>query len=551
MSQLSLKFYSLSAFRGELYGGLSAAVVALPLALAFGVASGLGPIAGLYSAILTGFFAALFGGTPGQISGPTGPMTVVMAAVVVQFAGQPSLAFSVVVLAGLFQIAFGMAKLGRYINLIPYPVLSGIMSGVGFIILLLQLAPIFGTVMLPNHLWALVRLPGMLQEANFHALLTAALTLTVVIFLPGRISRFVPATLAALIVGTLVGVTIFPMAPGLGEIPTGLPHPALPGFSLTALPAVLKAALALAFLGAVDSLLTSVIADSVRYTQHNSDAELQGQGIGNMIAGLFGALPGAGATVRTIVNIRAGGRGKASAVVHSVVLLAVALGLGDLVGHIPQAVLGAILLKAGFDLIDRNYLRQLRHTPRAEVFLMVAVLLLTVFVDVIAALAVGVIAASLMFVNRMAELELEGVELIAEPGSKTRFSDEESALLGEAGGRVLVVHLAGPLSFGAANGMVRRLANVGGCEVLVLDFADCSYLDGSAAIAIESIVRRLEGSGRRVLMVGLQRGLTKVLNPTGALKDLQSGSRFRSRPKALRYALSLLVSADKASADQA
>ncbi len=535
--------WSADFLRGEFYGGLTAAVVALPVALAFGVASGLGPAAGLYGAILTGFFTAVFGGTPGQISAPSGPMTVIMAVVVTQFAGQPGLAFSAVILAGLLQIGFGAAKLGRYISLIPYPVISGILSGVGLIIILLQLAPVLGTPVLAKHLWILARLPTMLQEINPQALLAALITVVVAVFLPNRIRRFLPATLAALIVGTLAGLLLLPEAPDLGQIPDGLPRLQLPELSLVDLPAVLKAALALAFLGSVDSLLTSVIVDGVRGSQHDSDRELRGQGLGNIAAGFFGALPGAGTTVCTIVNVRAGGGSRLSAMVHSVMLLAIVLGASGLVSHIPQAVLGAILLKTGWELIDKNYLRQLRHTPRAEVLLMVTVLLLTLFVDVIAALAVGVIAASLIFVNRMAELELEGLEPITEPTPASGFSDEENILLAEAKGRVLLVRLAGPLSFGAANGMVRRLGNVGGCEALVLDFSDCSYLDGSAAIAIEAIVRRAESSGHRVLMVGLSAAIAKVLNPTGALKDLQSGSRFRSRLKALRYALSLLTPA--------
>lgn len=310
----ALSFHNL---RGDLYGGVTAAVVALPLALAFGVASGAGPVAGIYGAIFVGFFAALFGGTPSQISGPTGPMTVVMAAVVTQYAHEPALAFTVVMLAGLLQIAFGVARLGRYINLMPYPVLSGFMTGIGCIIIILQLGPLFGHFNPPGGpLTALGALPSVVLSPQAHAFAVGLAALAVCILLPTKIARLVPPALVALTVGIGLSLTLFGDAPILGDIPTGLPKPQLPTLGLAALLGMIKSAFIIALLGSIDSLLTSLIADNIIRTQHDSDRELIGQGIGNTIAGLMGAIPGAGATMRTVVNVRAGGRTPISGMVH-------------------------------------------------------------------------------------------------------------------------------------------------------------------------------------------------------------------------------------------
>ena len=352
--------------RGDIYGGLTAAVVALPLALAFGVASGAGPIAGLYGAIFVGLFAALFSGTPAQVSGPTGPMTVVMAGVFTQFGHEPAMAFTVVMLAGLLQILFGVLKLGRYINLMPFPVISGFMSGIGVIIIILQLAPLVGhTAPVGGILIALVHVPQAYSSPAIEATAIGLLALFIVFAWPARLGRIVPPPLVALVIGTLAAMFALPGAPVLGEIPTGLPQPILPLFDLASVPLMLRAALILAVLGTIDSLLTSLVADNVTQSHHKSNRELIGQGIGNAIAGVFGAIPGAGATMRTVVSVRAGGRTPISGALHALVLLAIVLGLGGFAERIPHAVLAGILIKVGLDIIDWGYLQRVRRAPGA------------------------------------------------------------------------------------------------------------------------------------------------------------------------------------------
>ena len=535
--------------RGDFYGGLTAAVVALPLALAMGVASGAGPIAGLYGAIFVGLFAALFGGTPAQVSGPTGPMTVVMAAVFTHytslFPGDPAhgaaLAFTVIMLGGLFQILFGILKLGRFIELVPHPVISGFMSGIGVIIILLQIGPLLGYPGVAKPLAAAQAALGFLSHPQGSALTLGLVTLLIVYLVPRfspALNRMLPAPLLALIVGTLTFLMLMPegATPVLGEIPKGLPSPQTPVFVLGLLPDMIKSALMLAVLGTIDSLLTSLVADNITRTYHNPDRELIGQGIGNTLAGIFGGLPGAGATMRTVVNVKAGGRTPISGALHAVVLLAVVLGAGGLAEDIPNAVLAGILVKVGTDIIDWDFLRRLRTAPKAGVVIMFSVFLLTVLVDLITAVALGMVMASLLFMKRMTDLQLASITAITEPVEESPLSEEESTLLRATGGRVLLFHLAGPMSFGAAKGVARRLANFDQYDVLVLDLSDVPQIDFTSSRALEDLIVGAQSHARQVCVVGLRTSVRHFLTTQGVLKHIAEDRLFPQRLAALKMA---------------
>lgn len=527
--------------RGDLFGGITAAVVALPLALAFGVASGAGPVAGLYGAIFVGLFAALFGGTPSQVSGPTGPMTVVMAGVITQYAHNPSLAFTVVMMGGLLQILFGYLRLGRYVSLVPLPVVSGFMTGIGVIIIILQLPVLLGhSTPGGGTLGTLAALPQLLTHPQWQAVLLALGALAIVYFMPARINRLLPSPLVALFVGTLAAFFVLTEAPVLGEIPSGFPQPKLPSFELAQLPGMVSSALVLALLGSIDSLLTSLVADSMTRTQHESDRELIGQGIGNTIAGMMGAIPGAGATMRTVINIRSGGLTPISGAVHALVLLAVVLGLGSLASHIPHAVLAGILIKVGIDILDRDYLKRVRHAPRSGVVVMMTVLLLTVFVDLITAVAVGVVMKSVMFVQRMSELQAENMRAVMGTMREAPLTAAETEIFDRAQGRIALFHISGPLSFGAVKEMASRLARTDQFDVLLIDLDAVPLIDSTAALGIEDVLKRARLSGKHVLLVGLQAKAARVMNRLGVLKHLPKGHRFQRRLNALRKAEQLL-----------
>jgi len=501
-----------SNLRGDITGGLTAGIVALPLALALGVASGLGPIAGLYGAIAVGFFAALFGGTPSQISGPTGPMVVVLAGLFASLSGDAALIFTAVMLAGLMQIAFGFLGVGQYIRLVPYPVISGFMSGIGAIIIILQLGRLLGHEPPGGTIGALSYLPTALADINFATLALGLGTLVIAYKWPPSLGKYVPGALAALIIGTLVSLAL--SVPVLGAIPTGLPSLHLPVFDQSKALLILEAAFILAVLGAIDSLLTSLVADNMTRTRHDSNKELIGQGIGNTLAGLIGGIAGAGATMRTVVNIRSGGKYNLSGMIHALVLLAIVLGLSPLAAQIPHAVLAGILVKVGLDIIDWSYLKRAHKGPRWDFALMLTVLGLTVFVDLITAVGVGVVFAALAYVKQIAQLQIEELKKIPEALN----DPEENALLEKLKDKVSIFSFGGPLSFGAAADVghhVREQVKPGS-KVTILDFSRVPTMDVSAAMAVETVTSDALAAGRKLVICGANVDVNKVLESINA-----------------------------------
>jgi len=374
--------------KGDIFGGITAGIVALPLALAFGVQSGMGAEAGLYGAIGLGIFAALFGGTNTQISGPTGPMTVVSTAtitLIIAEKGSFEAAFPSVLLcfflAGAFMVVMGVLRIGQYIKYIPYPVVSGFMTGIGVIIIILQFFPMLGYDS-PKTISEILRnIQDPLQNVHWTSLGLTALTMLIVYIFP-KLSTVVPSTLVALIVVTLMAELIPIDVKIIGDIPSGLPAFHFDLFTaITDINLVLMPAVTLAALGAIDSLLTSVVADNVTRTSHNSNKELIGQGIGNMVAGFIGGIPGAGATMRTLVNIKSGGTTRLSGIMHGVFLLFVLLGIGSLASQIPIPVLSGILLTVGISIVDRRGLSHIGKITKTDAFVLIIVLILTVFVD--------------------------------------------------------------------------------------------------------------------------------------------------------------------------
>ncbi len=522
--------------RGDIYGGVTAAVVALPLALAFGVASGAGPVAGLYGAIFVGLFAALFGGTPAQVSGPTGPMTVVMAGIVTQYSHEPAMAFTVVMMAGVFQILFGILRFGRYISLMPAPVISGFMSGIGCIIIILQLPALAGHLSSGGIIASLMSLPDVYANPVFDALVVGLFALIIQFVLPGAISRVIPPPLVALILGTVAVYYVFSAAPILGDIPTGLPSMQLPTFELAELQNMIYAALVLAILGSIDSLLTSLIADNVTGDYHESDRELIGQGIGNTVAGLFGAIPGAGATMRTVINVRTGGRTPISGALHALVLAAIVLGVGGLAQYIPHAVLAGILIKVGIDIIDWGYIRRIPHAPRAGVIFMLIVLLLTVFVNLIAAVAVGVVLASLLFVKRMTDIQLDSIRFISKSEDDDAATGKEAAILDKADGRIMIFELSGPFNFGAARGMRKLLTDVTGYQSLIIDLTAVPMLDTSASLALEEVLDSARDKHIPFHLVGLCPRVNQELSRIGLFNKIPDSTCFDARLEAIEQA---------------
>lgn len=502
--------------RGDLFGGLTAAIVALPMALAFGVASGAGAIAGLYNAVILGFFAALLGGTPTLISGPTGPMTVVMAAVIITFTNKYpgpqgwAISFTVVMLAGLFQVLFGMLRLGKYITLMPYTVVSGFMSGVGFIMLILQIPPFLGKDLNEEGVQGIVNtltaLPRFIGDASIPEVSLGALTLALLFLTPARVSRTVPPQLIALILGTLVSATLLSgQLRVVGEIPAGLPEFYLPTFSGVSgadLQLMVINALVLGMLGSIDSLLTSIISDSLTQHEHDSNKELIGQGIGNMLSGFCGGLPGAGATIGTVINIQVGGATAISGMFHAVTLLIFVFVAAPLTEMVPLAVLAGIALKVGIDIIDWSFLKRAHRLSIRAAAIMYGVMLLTIFVDLIVAVGAGVFIANILTIQRLSDIQAENVKVITASDDAELLEHEEKLLLEKVKGKVLLIHLGASLSFGAAKAISQRHSMIGKYKVLILDFSKVPTLGVTASLAMEKMVNDALKQGLDVYVVG-------------------------------------------------
>ena len=533
--------------QGDIFGGVTAAIVSLPLALAFGVASGAGPVAGLYGAVCVGFFAALFGGTPTLISEPTGPMTVVMTAIVSSMiaASDPktglAMAFTTVMLAGICQIIFGIFRLGKYITLMPYSVISGFMSGIGVILIILQIAPFLGQASPKGGVLGILQnFPQLLNNIDPIETILGVMTVAIIFLMPKQIKRYVPPQLIALIVGTIVSLTLFGDADirRIGEIPVGLPTLQIPTFTAAQTTTIFVDAVMLGILGCIDTLLTAVIADSLTRTEHDSNKELIGQGIANLVSGICGGLPGAGATMGTVVNIQTGAKTAVSGLTRALVLLVVVLGAAQLTEPIPMAVLAGIALKVGIDILDWSFLKRSHNVSIKGSIIMYGVLFLTVFVDLIVAVGIGVFIANILTIDSLSELRSKEVKVISDNDDNIILSPEEKKLLDIAKGRVLLFYLSGPMIFGVSKAISREHNAINNCDVVVIDLSDVPMMGITASLAIENAIKDTIDQGRKVLIVGATGKVQQRLEKFGINQIVGTEGFFANRMDALQKAIS-------------
>ena len=504
--------------RGDVFGGITAGIVALPLALAFGVQSGAGPVAGLYGAIVLGIFAATFGGTSSQVSGPTGPMTVVAALVVIKAIEEygsleAGMGFIICIflLAGVVQILFGVLKLGTYIKYIPYPVVSGFMSGIGGIIILLQIYPFFGQTSPKKVLDVITNIVDVIPIINWEAMIIASSTIAIIYLFP-KITKAIPSTLVALISMTIVTTFIGLEVPVIGTIPSNLPElkiGAIASIHASDITLIIELALTLALLGAIDSLLTSVIADNITKTKHHSNRELVGQGIGNIMASCIGGLPGAGATMRTLVNVNAGGQTPLSGVIHGVLLLATLLGLGNYAQEIPIPVLAGILITVGVGIIDYKGFRHIKSVPRTDAVVMLIVLGMTMFVDLIQAVAVGLILSSILFMKQMSDQLGSEVKILPIKENCRQWWKEN--IPDSIADKIYVKHFPGPIFFGFAPALQAMAESLPDIRVVIFRMMDVPNIDQTGLYALEEVVLSLEKRNIAVVITGLQKQPYRML----------------------------------------
>ncbi len=536
--------------KGDILGGLTAAVIALPLALAFGIASGAGAAAGLWGAILVGFFAALFGGTPSLISEPTGPMTVIVTAVIAETtASNPeqglALAFTVVMLAGVFQMLFGFLKLGRYITMLPYNVISGFMSGIGIILIFLQIAPFLGQATPSGGVLGVIRaLPDLVSNTSIWELSLGVLTLVILYTYPRRLKKLVPPQLVALVVGTLVSLTVFRgmeirTIATIGEITPGLPSFQVPTFSMDSLRLIFVNAIVLAVVGSIDCLLTCLVADSLTRTEHRSDRELIGQGIANIITGLCGGVAGSGATTATVVNIQAGGRTALSGVSRALVLLIIVIWAAPLTSGIPLAVLAGIVLKVGITIIDWGFLKRVHKISPKAAMIVYSVIALTVFVDLMVAVAVGVFIANILTIARLEEFQSQSVKAITVADDQVVLTPAEKDVLDEAQGRVLLFSITGPMLFGVAKAINREHRALSKYDVLIVDLIEVPVLGVTSGLALENAIQEAVEAKREVIIVGANDKVRRRLETLGINSIIDDGHWMSDRLLALQRGLAI------------
>jgi len=516
--------------RGDIFGGLTAGIVALPLALAFGVQSGMGASAGLYGAMILGLFAAIFGGTNTQISGPTGPMTVVSATVVsiamARFGGIDG-ALGVIILtfflAGAFQVVFGLLRIGKYIKYIPYPVLSGFMSGIGIIIIVFQLFPVLGLASPGKVVEVFKDLPDAINHRNNISILLAAGTVLIIYIFP-RLTKIVPGTLVALVIITLISCLFTLDTPLIGEMPAGFPSlkiSSLTRLGVSDLGLVFLPAITLAGLGSIDTLLTSVVADNITRTKHKSNKELIGQGIGNMASSLFGGIPGAGATMRTVVNVRSGGKTRLSGIIHAVLLLLILLGLGRYVAYIPMAALAGILITVGIGILDTRGLRNILNISRSDAVILIIVLMLTVFVDLLQAVGIGMVIASLIFMRKASDTVEANTSLTKVERYDREVAWEDEANLPLNRDHVYIKRFDGPIFFGMAARVLDRINKIPeDAEVIIFRMKKVPFIDMSGLFALEEVIKEMQKAGIIVVLTMTQPQPMSLFRKTKFIPDI-------------------------------
>lgn len=520
----------------EIFGGFTSAMVMLPLALAYGVASGLGALAGLYGAIALGFLAAVTGGTRTMISGPTAVMAVTVTTIIANHADNVAEVFTITMMAGAIQILLGVTRVGRYVAYAPYSVVSGFMTGIGIIVIVMQTRPLLGLDVEGAGVLATIRAwPGDVGSVEWQAPVIALVAIGVMLVWPQRLHRFVPPIFAALVVGTAVGAIWLVDAPTIGSVPTGFPDLHAPQLSLGLLLRAVQPAATIALIGSIDTLLTARIAESMSRQHHDPHRDLLGQGIGHLATGIVGGLAG-GATVCTVANIRAGARTRASGALCALVLLALVGGLGDRVQWVPHAVLAAVLMQVGFDFIDFRFMRRLHRVQREHLFIMAVTLVLTVFFDLITAVSLGFVAAALAGMRQLERLEID--RILSTPLLDHTYMDTYQS---KFDARTCLVALRGSFTVASSHGLIRTIgADIADYEVVVLDFLATDYIDDSAALLIEYLVESAEAQGTELIVVAFSGGPMDNLLVLGVLERIPAGHFVGSREEALVLARTIL-----------
>ena len=522
----------LSTLRGDVLGGIVSAIVALPQALAFGVATGMGASAGMWGAVILCLVAGLLGTKLPMISGPTGPVAIVTASIMAAYGYETGAIVTVLLLAAIIQTCISFTSLPSIVKYVPYPVISGFMNGVGTILILMQLNPLVGQKTMSTPIESLKHLIADFSDINTQAVILGCLTLMIVFLIPQKINRFIPSQIIALVLCTFISIKAGFQVDKISDVSISLPHPVLPEINFDILKLALPFALTLAVVCSSESMLTALVADSLTREKSSPKRLLLSQGIGNILCAMTGSMSGSAATMRTVAAINTGASTKFAAVVNPLFLIIVLMTCSEFVKEIPLAVLAGILIKIGYDIVDTKLLKVIKYAPKDDLYVLALVFLLTVFYNLIFAVGAGITLAALLYAKRVADktsLEVKNIY------SKEIFALEEE-LVHDYKYLIRVVHIDGQFFFGSATQIVSHFDEMLGTKYLILNYESNALLDISAIFALEDIIIRLQTQHIKVMLVIKNEAVLNQLRDLNITSQIGSENIFYDEKSAVTLA---------------
>ena len=484
-------------FKGDFFGGIIAAIIAFPQALAFGVASGMGASAGIWGAIILSLIAGGLGCNLPFVSGPTGPTAIIIATVVATCSGDMSSVITVLIMAAIFQMIISLTSIPRMIKYVPYPVISGFLTGIGLIIIILQLSPLLGGEAQSSTIKAIMNYPDVFSHINIYSLILGIATLLLLFFIPKCITKFVPAQLLALVLMTGVAYFTGWQVDKISSINFSIPNFLMPSFTIDSISKNIPIALTLAFIATSESLLTGIIMDSLTKIKHNSKRLVLAQGLGNLFCAITGSMVGSAATMRSVAAVKSGAKTRCSAILASVLLILVLWKLTPFIAQIPICVLSAILIKIGYDILDLKVLKVLKFAPRDDLYVLITVLALTVFYNLIFALGIGVILAALLYAKRIAD----DTNVKVTHYNHLDYTPYETRIEQESHYKIRILHIDGQFFFGSTTQIVSHFDEMLETECIIFNYSSNTELDMSAIFALEDIIVRLNSQKIQLLLV--------------------------------------------------
>ena len=526
----------LKIFAGDVLGGLNSAIVALPQALAFGVATGFGAGAGVWGAVILCFVAGIFGGKIPLVSGITGPVTIVVASIMHALNADISSVILVMLMAAILQIILGMTSLGAIVKYVPYPVISGFMNGIGTIIIIMQLNPLMGCPVMSNTITSVAAFFKNIYSINPEALFIGLMTLVIVFVIPKKFNKIIPGQAIALIICTFISIKAGLDVERISQISVNLPALTLPGFSLYSIITYFHYAVMLAIVLSSESLLTVLVADSLIKTKTPTKQMLIGQGVGNMFCALTGTLPGSAATMRTVAAINSGSTTRITPIVSSLVLFLLISVFSNFASQIPLAVLAGILIKIGYDIIDVKLLRVIKFAPKDDLYVLILVFILTVFYNLIVAVGAGITCAALLYAKRTADRTKLVQKIVYDKDIIKLEKLLEKDIDKDYKHKIRVVHIDGQFFFGSATQLISQFEDIWGTKILILDYSSDALLDISAIFALEDIIIRLQSQKVKIILIVKNEEVKKQLAKHGIIGQIGEDKVFFTEIAAINFA---------------